>query len=73
MSDTRDLDRIYTVDDVAKYLGCTRGTVRNYIRRGKLRAIKVGGARLVRVTESALRSFVELPEEVQLGDARQSP
>ena len=70
MSDTGGLEPIYTVDDVAKYLGCTRGTVRNFIRRGKLHAIRVGGVRLIRVTGSALRDFVDLSDEVQLGVTR---
>lgn len=37
-----DRYRTHTVDEVAQILGLTPRTVRSYIKRGKIRAVKIG-------------------------------
>ena len=33
---------MYTVEDIAKRMGVTEGTIRNYIHQGIIEAIKIG-------------------------------
>ena len=49
--------KVYTLDEVRELLHVTRRTVYNYIREGKLKAVKIG--REWRVTQKALDSFLE--------------
>lgn len=51
-----DVERVLKVSAVSMHLGCTNDTTYALIRKGKLRAIRVG--RLVRVPESALAEFI---------------
>ena len=51
----RSDERYYTVAEVAARYKVDKRTVRNWIRRGWLRAIKKG--RVVRVAQSALDAF----------------
>lgn len=48
---------LFTVEDVAEKLGCSRYTVERYIRSGKLRATKLG--RVTYVSDSNLTNFLE--------------
>ncbi len=50
------MDELLTVTEVAEYLGVTERTVYNWVRAGKLPAVKVG--RLWRVRESDLASWL---------------
>lgn len=49
--------KVYTVEEIAEILKVSTFTVRNYIKDGRLIAIKTGGA--VRVSEENLKSFIE--------------
>lgn len=50
-------DNIYTIKEASEYLKVHWQTVRNYIRKGKLRSFKIG--RNLRIRESDLRNFVK--------------
>lgn len=52
---TMSLD-VYTLQDAAKVLKLSQDTVRNYIKAGKLHAVKIG--RGYRLTEEDLRNFL---------------
>lgn len=45
-----------TVDDVAEKLQLTRRTIYEYIKQGKLSAVRIG--RLYRIEQSALDEFI---------------
>ena len=49
-------DALMKLEDVAVRLGVSRTTVRNYIKRGRLKAVKMGWS--IRIWESELRRFV---------------
>jgi len=49
--------KIYSVHEVADFLGKTERTVRQYIKDGKLKATKIGQWT---VTEEALKEFLGL-------------
>ena len=51
------LERLYTLDEVAKYFSVTKYTVRQWLRDGTLRGIKIGAGKYWRVSESALKEF----------------
>lgn len=59
MSATTGLPRIFTVAEVAEYLGCDPSTVYRAIGRTELRSIRVGQRKGLRVTEDALRAYLE--------------
>lgn len=48
--------KVYTLNEVSEILKVTRRTLYNYVREGKLQAVKVG--KYWRVTDSNLRSFI---------------
>ena len=48
---------IYTTDQVAKILQIHPLTVLNYIKSGKLKAVRLG--RIYRIRESALQKFLD--------------
>lgn len=48
--------KVYTIDEVVEILQVTRRTLYNYIKLGKLKAVKIG--KYWRVTEQALRDFL---------------
>ncbi|MEM3485148.1 MAG: helix-turn-helix domain-containing protein [Candidatus Methanomethyliaceae archaeon] len=54
------LEKLYTIAEVAEYLKVKERTVKEWIWRKKLKAIKVGKS--WRVSESALREFLERGE-----------
>ncbi len=51
-----EMEKLYTTEEVANYLGLTRRTIYTYIEQGKLRAKKVG--REYRITQSSLDAFL---------------
>jgi len=56
-------ERIYTVEEVAAALSVHPETVRNWIKSGQLRAMKLGGAAGYRITQSAFDEFQREREE----------
>lgn len=50
--------RFYTTEEVAKLLQVDPESVRRYVRRGKLRAVKLGG-KFIRIDRVDLGSFIE--------------
>lgn len=50
--------KTYKLDEVAQVLKVTRRTIYNYVKDGKLPAVKVGSQ--WRVTDQALRDFLSL-------------
>ena len=50
--------RFYTTDEVAKLLQVDPESVRRYVRRGNLRAIKLGG-KFIRIDKADLDTFIE--------------
>lgn len=52
-----------TVEQVAKQMGVSEKTVRNYINRGDLQAYKLGTA--WKITEEALKSFIESKSNIK--------
>lgn len=58
------LPRLYTVSEVASYLGVAVDTVYRAITDGRLRAARIGRKEVYRVTERALLEFLgEVPRE----------
>ena len=47
--------RLYSREEVSKLIGVTHRTAWNYVKAGKLKAAKIGGA--WKVTEENLRKF----------------
>ena len=52
-------DRLLTVEQVRKMLGCSRRHVYNLIEKGDLPAMKIGSRQGIRVKESKLDKFLE--------------
>lgn len=48
--------KTYTVDEVSELLGISARTIREYIRKGKLKAVKVGNKYII--SEDNYRDFV---------------
>lgn len=53
--------KVYTIDEIVSLLQVTRRTVYNYIKSGKLKAVKIG--KYWRVTEKALEAFLNPADE----------
>lgn len=51
-------ESFYTVEDVARMLSVHPETVRNWIKSGQLKAIRLGGAAGYRITQGALDQFL---------------
>ena len=51
--------KVYTIEDIAKGLNCSKKTVYKWINEGQLEAFRVGG--LLRVTKPALEKFLGIP------------
>ena len=56
-------DRILNVNQVGKYLNCSRRHVYNLISLGELSGFKIGSGGGVRVRESKLEEFLEKREQ----------
>lgn len=55
MNERPDL-KLYSLQEVSKILGVTHRTAWNYVKDGKIKAVKIGGA--WKVTEENLRKFI---------------
>jgi len=55
----RDFGELMTVPEVARALRCTEGTVRHWIRTGRLPAIRVRGGRQYRIRVVDVLAFAE--------------
>jgi excisionase family DNA binding protein len=53
-----DVEKLYTVEEVAEYLALNPATIRAYLRDGELQGVKLG-PRQWRVKESALQAFLD--------------
>lgn len=51
---------VYTVNDIAQSLGINIETVRTYIKRGELKASKIG--RKYVITDESYKAFIQLKE-----------
>ena len=65
-----NLERLYTPDEAADYLGVHLGTVRNWIRSGRLPASRLAGQRAIRIKESDLLRVLDPIEPGQPTDPR---
>lgn len=50
------IDRLYNLSEIEKILGVSRETLFNYMRSGKLEAIKIGGK--WKVKEETLKNLI---------------
>ena len=57
----KELMKVYTLEELVEVLQVTRRTLYNYIKEGKLKAVKVG--KYWRVREDQLRDFLSTGEE----------
>jgi len=64
-------ERIFTVEEVAKALSVHPETVRNWIKSGQLRAMKLGGSAGYRIPESAFEEFRREREEAARREVQQ--
>lgn len=55
------MEKLYTPEEVAEYLGFSINTVLTYIARGKIKSVKVFGSN--RVKESDLKEMVKERDE----------
>ncbi|MGE4213178.1 MAG: helix-turn-helix domain-containing protein [Anaerotignaceae bacterium] len=51
--------KFYTVAEVASILKVAECTVSDWVRKGKLGAIKIGGTKTVRISDEDLKQFCE--------------
>ena len=58
MTDAHD-DRLLTVDQVAERYGLHEATVRKWIKKGVIPAVRLAGSRTIRVRESEARKLEE--------------
>ena len=56
-------DRLLNVNQVGKFLNCSRRHVYNLIKLGELPGFRIGGRGGVRVRESQLEAFLEKREQ----------
>lgn len=54
-----ELPKIFTVAEAAEYLRCDNSSVYRMINGGRLRSIRVGRKKGLRITEDALRAYLE--------------
>jgi excisionase family DNA binding protein len=52
-----EMEPLFTIAEVADYFHVDERTIRNWIRDGKIRAVRVGG--IVRIRESEVTRLVE--------------
>jgi len=58
------LIKVYTVPEVAKILRISKNTAYELVYTGKLKAVRIGDKKKnMRITEEALRKFLEKEEE----------
>ncbi|MFD6158321.1 helix-turn-helix domain-containing protein [Nocardia sp. NPDC060256] len=59
-------DRLYSVEQVAERLGLHVRTIRNYVRDGRLNAVRIG--KQYRIAETDLEAFTGLPVPAPMRD-----
>jgi excisionase family DNA binding protein len=64
-------DRLYSVEQVAERLGLHVRTVRNYVRDGRLAAVRIG--KQYRIAHEDLEAFTGRPVPEPLNDAAERP
>ena len=52
-----ELEKMYTVKEVAKLLSLAEITIRQWIQKGKIKSVKVGSA--TRIPESEVKRIIE--------------
>lgn len=57
------IEKVYTLEELAELLHVTRRSLYNYIKGGKLKAVKIG--REWRVTEKQLEDFLSTGTEAE--------
>lgn len=62
--------KVYTLDEVAEILKVTKRTLYNYVKAGKLPAVKMG--KYWRVSEESLQSFISTGTSVIEENRRKS-
>ncbi|MER6304766.1 helix-turn-helix domain-containing protein [Streptomyces sp. NPDC001739] len=60
-------DRFYSVEQVAEHLGLHVRTIRNYVRDGRLHAVRIG--KQYRIAHEDLEAFTGRPAPAPQGDA----
>jgi excisionase family DNA binding protein len=53
------MEKMYTINEVARDLHIARRTVHDWIAKGELKAFHLGGKRLTRIWEHDLLAFVQ--------------
>jgi len=56
LRETAQMGRVYTPETAAERYGCSANHIRNLIKRGELRAFRLG-PRLIRIPEDALEEY----------------
>jgi excisionase family DNA binding protein len=51
-------EKLYTVQELAEWLKCSRDFIEKAVKEGKLDAIRPGGGRSIRIRQSALESWM---------------
>ncbi|MFQ5779896.1 MAG: helix-turn-helix domain-containing protein [Nitrospiria bacterium] len=69
MALTANYEKTYTAEEVAELLRCSPGGVRSMIRRGELRAIKVGRRYLIPESAVDALGFAEIKLFADIKDA----
>lgn len=64
-------ERLFTVDQVAKYLGVGHMTIRRWIREGKISSIKLGvdAKSSVRIPEIEVKKIISIRKGKIIGDS----
>jgi excisionase family DNA binding protein len=52
-----EIDQIYKIEEVAKWMRCSRATIYRLLRNGELNSLKFGGSRVI--AKSQLLEFIE--------------
>jgi excisionase family DNA binding protein len=52
-----EIDEIYKLEEVAKWMRCSRATIYRLLRNGELSSLKFGGSRMI--AKSQLLEFIE--------------
>ena len=50
--------KFYTTFEVAEILRVSEGTIREWVNKGKLNAVRLGGTKTIRISEEDLERFL---------------
>jgi len=59
MAGMDSMERLYTPQELAAMAGVSAATIKREVHRGRLRGVRVGDGRLIRVPESAWREYLQ--------------